>query len=199
MKRLFFIAAIALTIAILQGCGSNNQNDSKEIADSTNEARTDQDLSDSTKTNAGAAVVAEQDSKFAVAAADGGMAEVELGNLAQQKAVDAKVKDFGAMMVKDHSKANDELKAIASKKNITLPTAISQDSQKIKDDLSKKSGNNFDKDYVEIMVKDHKEDIKEFEDALGKVKDEELKSFIVRTLPTLKMHLSHIKDIEKTK
>jgi len=116
--------------------------------------------------------------------------------LAQEKATNAKVKDFGAMMVSDHSKANDEMKALAKSKGITLPAAIDSKEQKVKDDLSAKSGADFDKAYVSNMIDDHKEDIKEFEDATKNLKDPDLKAFAVKTLPTLKMHLEAITKIK---
>ncbi|WPU95716.1 DUF4142 domain-containing protein [Mucilaginibacter sabulilitoris] len=142
--------------------------------------------------------VDKDDAKFAVAAANGGIAEVELGTLAQQKAVNQKVKDFGGMMVSDHSKANEEMKALAKSKGITLPTKIDSDEQKVKDNLSSKSGADFDKAYVDNMIEDHKNDIKEFEDATKNLKDPDLKAFAVKTLPTLKMHLEAIQKIHDT-
>jgi putative membrane protein len=84
--------------------------------------------------------VSKENSEFAVNAANGGMAEVELGKLAQEKASSQAVKDFGAMMVKDHSKANEEMIGIAKSKNIMLPATLGKDEQKVKDDLVAKSG-----------------------------------------------------------
>lgn len=188
MKKLIFIMLIAIAACLMQACGGHK--DSKENADSTNTAKADTAKKDSSLT-----AVDKEDAKFAVAAANGGMAEVELGTLAQQKAANSKVKDFGAMMVSDHSKANDEMKALAKSKGITLPTAIDTKEQKVKDDLSAKSGADFDKAYVSNMIDDHKEDIKEFEDASKNCKDADLKAFAVKTLPVLKMHLDAIQKI----
>jgi putative membrane protein len=138
MKRLTYIALITGMICLVQAC--SGPKDSKAGADSANSAK-----ADTAKKDSSSAAVDKDDAKFAVAAANGGMAEVELGQLAQQKAANAKVKDFGAMMVNDHSKANDELKALAKSKGITLPVAIDTDEQKVKDDLSGKTGTDFDK------------------------------------------------------
>ena len=196
MKKLNLMLSIALTCSVFAACNSNK--DSKASADSVNAAKdtTKMAASDSTKKDTMAKMaVSSDDAKFAVAAANGGMAEVELGKLAQQKAAGSKVKDFGAMMVTDHTKAGDELKALAKSKNITLPAAIDADEQKVKDDLSAKSGADFDKAYVSNMIDDHKKDIKDFEDASKNVKDPDLKAFAVKTLPTLKMHLSAIQNI----
>ena len=188
MKKITLVAVVAISACLMQACTGHK--DSKDNADSANTAKADTAKKDST-----ASAVDKDDAKFAVAAANGGMAEVELGKLAQQKGANAKVKDFGAMMVTDHSKANDELKALAKSKGITLPTAIDTDEQKVKDDLSAKSGADFDKSYVSNMIDDHKKDIKEFEDASQNCKDADLKAFAVKTLPTLKMHLAAIQKI----
>jgi len=187
MKKLFYFALVAGMTCFMQACKGHK--DSKESADSANTAIADTAKKDSLAT------VDKDDAKFAVAAANGGMAEVELGKLAQEKAANPKVKDFGAMMVSDHSKANDEMKALAQSKGITLPSTIDADEQKVKDDLSAKSGADFDKAYVSNMIDDHKKDIKEFEDASKNCKDADLKAFASKTLPTLKMHLDAIQKI----
>jgi len=188
MKRIFFITFITGAACLMQSCTGNK--DSKASADSANSAK-----ADTAKKDSSVATVDKDDAKFAMAAANGGMAEVALGTLAQQKASSAKVKDFGAMMVSDHSKANDELKALAKSKGITLPDSIDSKEQQVKNDLSAKSGAGFDKAYVSNMIDDHKEDIKEFEDAAKNLKDADLKAFAVKTLPTLKMHLDAIQKI----
>ncbi|MDB5018382.1 MAG: hypothetical protein JWQ84_3214 [Mucilaginibacter sp.] len=187
---------VLLISGMFMAC-NNNAKDSKAAADSANAAKdtTKTAATDTSKSATSGAGVDKDDAKFAVEAANGGMAEVELGTLAQQKASNQKVKDFGAMMVTDHTKANNEMIALAKTKNITLPTAISSDEQKTKDDLSKKSAGDFDKAYVSNMIDDHKKDIKAFEDASKNCKDPDLKAFAVKTLPTLKMHLDAIQKI----
>lgn len=185
------------TAAMLWGCGNSNSNESTtttELADSTNEAVADnaQDSGDTT-------AVAEEDSKFAVDAANGGMAEVQLGKVAEEKATDPKVKEFGKMMVADHSKANEELKTLAASKNITLPAAPDADMQKAASDVSGKNGSDFDKAYIAQMKKDHEKTVKLFEDGQKNVKDAELKAFIDKTLPTLKAHLEHVASLDKSK
>ncbi|WP_353721120.1 DUF4142 domain-containing protein [Dyadobacter sp. 676] len=181
------------TAAMLWGCGTSNSTDSTEAADSANEA-----VADSGQAT-GTTAVAEEDSKFAVDAANGGMAEVQLGELAQNKGTDPKVKEFAKMMVTDHTKANDELKALAASKNITLPATPDEDKQKISTDLSAKNGKDFDKAYIDQMVEDHEKTVKLFEDGQKNVKDAEIKAFIDKTLPVLKSHLDHVKNLDKTK
>jgi putative membrane protein len=135
------------------------------------------------------------DVNFAAEAASGGMTEVALGKIAQEKGVNARVKKFGSMMVMDHSKANDSLKALAVRKNITLPAAPNAKDQATIDKLSKLSGRAFDDAYVSDMIDDHKNDVKAFEDATKSLKDPDLKAFATKTLPVLKTHLDAINGI----
>ena len=135
------------------------------------------------------------DSSFIKNAAEGGMSEVELGQLAQQKATNPAVKDFGAMMVTDHTAANDKLKAVAAAKQVSLPDSPGLMQKASKKKLDMMSGDSFDKSYVKGMIDDHKADIKEFQKEASEGKDPEVKAFAVATLPTLKMHLQKIQAI----
>ncbi len=184
MKKIAFSVLMAATVVAFTNCNSNRTEDSKEMAEEQNEAKLD-------------TTALEDDSEFAVAAADGGMMEVQLGELAKTNAANADVKKFGEMMVKDHSKASDELKALAAQKNITLPATLSDDKQKKYDDLAKKKGAEFDKAYISFMVDDHKEDISEFEEAAKDAKDPDVKAWAEGKLPTLKHHLEMAEAIDK--
>jgi putative membrane protein len=198
MKTLKFATVLTLSAALLTACHSADQKyDSKSSADSLNSMKDSVVDSSRSTTSALQMKVGKDDAKFAVEAATGGMAEVELGQLAQQKAVSPQVKDFGSMMVTDHSKANDQLKTLAKNKGITLPATLSADEQKTKDDLSAQSGDKFDKAYVKDMIKDHKEDIQSFKDAIKTLKDPDLKAFATNTLPVLEKHLDAIEKIDK--
>src|SRR3982751_5197371 len=106
---------------------------------------------------------AKDSSKFANNAAQGGMAEVELGRLATQRAGDPSVREFGARMVADHSRANSELKSIAAQKGIQLPADLNAEQKSEKDKLAQMSGAEFDKEYMSAMVKDHETDVKDFD------------------------------------
>lgn len=129
------------------------------------------------------------DSTFANKAAQGGMAEVQLGQLATQKASNPDVKAFGQRMVDDHSKANDEFKGIVSRKGVTLPSGLDAKDQATYDRLSKLEGAAFDRAYMADMVKDHRADITEFEKEANGGSDADIKGFASKTLPTLKHHL----------
>jgi putative membrane protein len=187
MKKLSSILMIAAAGLMLQSCGGPK--DSTATADSVNAVK------DTTTTGATGIAVVGDDAKFAVDAANGGMTEIELSKLAVNQATNAKVKEFANMMVMDHGKAGEELKAIAATKNITLPDSISADSKKAWTDLSAKKGADFDKAYVDKMVSDHKATVDLFENASKNVKDSELKAFADKTLPTIKAHLGHINAI----
>jgi putative membrane protein len=133
---------------------------------------------------------------FAMKAADGGMAEVELGRLASQKASNDRVKQFGQKMVDDHSKANNDLKQAATQEGIELPADISAKHKSTMQKLSGLSGAAFDKAYMDAMVKDHVEDVKEFEKASKAPGDSPVKKFAASTLPTLKEHLQMAREID---
>jgi putative membrane protein len=144
-----------------------------------------------------AQAISSGDQKFFKEAASGGMMEVELGQMAQQKAQATSVKDFGTRMVTDHSKANDELKALAQQKNLQIPTELDHKNRSMVDKLSKLSGPDFDKKYMKMMVKDHEKDVKEFQKATKKVKDADLNAWAAKTLPTLEQHLQQAKEVYK--
>ncbi len=129
------------------------------------------------------------DKSFAEHAAIGGLAEVEMGKVAQQNGASDQVKQFGQRMVDDHSKANDELKQIASAKGLTLPTELDAKHKSTLDKLQKLSGAQFDRTYMDDMVADHKKDIGDFKKEAKSGKDSDIKGFASKTLPTLEEHL----------
>ena len=129
------------------------------------------------------------DSTFVTKAAEGGIAEVKLGTLAKEKASDAAVKTFGQQMVDDHSKANDELKSLASSKGITLPNDMNAKEKADYDRLSKLSGAEFDKAYMRLMVSDHRTDVNEFRHESEHGADADVKAWAAKALPTLEHHL----------
>lgn len=134
------------------------------------------------------------DSRFAREAAQGGMAEVQLGQLAVQNASNDQVKKFGQRMVDDHSKAGDQLKGVAAKDNIQLPSDISAKDKATIQRLRNLKGSEFDRAYMRDMVKDHQADIAEFQKEASGGSNPDLKSFASQTLPTLKDHLKMAED-----
>lgn len=128
-------------------------------------------------------------------AAQGGMAEVEMGKMAAQKSQNPEIKKFGQMMAADHAAAGKELEALAAKKNITLPKDVGSHKSAM-DSLAKESAADFDKAYVNAMVSDHEADVSAFQKQADNAADSDVKAFAAKTLPTLKKHLETIKAIE---
>ena len=142
--------------------------------------------------------LSKSDTSFVTEAAGGNLAEIKLGELATQKGTDPKVKDFGNRMVNDHTKANNDLKPIADAGGVKWPDNPPQDAQATYDKLSKLSGDQFDRQFITVMVKDHRKVAQLYEQELGKSSDAQLKSYVQKTLPTVRSHLQHAESIEKT-
>ena len=151
-----------------------------------------------TNTNVSSKPLSKNDSMFVMNAAIGGMMEVDGGNVAAQNADNQRVKDFGSMMVTDHSKANDDLKNVVSSKGRTLPTSLPKDKQKMIDAMKNMKGKAFDNHYVSMMLEDHQKDVAEFKKESTKADDPDLKTWITNTLPVLQKHLDSIQAIKKS-
>jgi putative membrane protein len=136
------------------------------------------------------------DKKFIEKAAQGGVAEVQMGKLAAQKAQSAEVKQFGERMAKDHASANDKLTQVASQKGVTPASDMDSSSKREYDKLQKLSGAQFDREYMKTMVSDHEKDVKEFQSEAKSAKDPQVKDFAQSTLPTLEEHLKMAKQAE---
>ncbi|MGI8951029.1 MAG: DUF4142 domain-containing protein [Chitinophagaceae bacterium] len=206
MKKISFSALLLAAICSFQACNNNASNtnsaDSTRMADSMNNANnnatdTTNKMNNMATTTQNTTPLPKDAQDFVMKAASGGMMEVQLGQLAQQKAQSQRVKDFGQMMVTDHSAAIDELKNLVSSRNVTVPTTLGADEQKEVDKLNGKTGKDFDKDYMNMMVDDHEKDIAEFKKASKNVSDSSIKSFATRTLPTLEKHLDSAQAIKK--
>jgi putative membrane protein len=133
--------------------------------------------------------------QFIKKAAAGGLAEVKLSELANDRASDPKLKDFAKQMVTDHTNANNDLKSIAASHKITVPTKLQGESEVTYKRLDKLSAKEFDSAYTKVMVSDHDKTVTAFEQASSKVKDPDLKAFIDKTLPVLRQHQEHIHAI----
>jgi putative membrane protein len=195
----FYLGSVVAFYLILLSC--NNTNDTKETTSETSitpNTATNANTANTTNTTTTANVVTdEKSSSFLMKAANSGMAEVKLAQLAQQKATMQAVKNFAAMLEKDHTAANEQVKTLASQRNVTLPSAPSDDKQKMYNDMEKMSGKAFDKEYISMMIKSHNDGIKLFEDTRSNASDVDVKNFADKTLPTLKMHLDSAKAIQK--
>ncbi|HEY6955778.1 MAG TPA: DUF4142 domain-containing protein [Flavisolibacter sp.] len=201
MKKKLFSFALCLSAAAIWSC--NNSGESTASSDSTTRASST-DTTGNTATNsstmstpANSTPLSKEDSTFVMKAAVGGLMEVQAGKVAQDNAQNQRVKDFGGMMVTDHSKANDELKSYASGHGITLPESLPAAQQKEIDAMKNMKGSAFDRHYVSMMVEDHQKDVAEFKKQSTGAKDDQLKSWVTNTLPTLQKHLDSIQAIKK--
>jgi putative membrane protein len=139
----------------------------------------------------------EPDSVFILEAASSSMLEIQLGTIAQAKATNPRVKAYGAMMVKDHTLATQELIPIAAKLNVSLPDTLLRKHARHLRHLDNLSGQAFDRAYINMMVEAHKDDIDEFEDASKKAADADVRAFATRQLPILRMHRDSATAIRK--
>ena len=186
MKKLSIVCILGFAVGVFSGgCNapSEKKTDSVEAEKDSNE-------------NNSASQVKEDDSDFMIKAASGGMMEVEAGKIAQDHAQSQEVKNFGSKMVKDHSKANEELKSLAASKSVTLPTSLGEEEQKHITEMQGLHGKDFDQHYVNMMVNDHDKDVSMFEDQAKNAKDANVREWAAKTLPVLKEHKVSIKAIK---
>jgi putative membrane protein len=133
------------------------------------------------------------DSKqFAMKAAEGGMLEVKLSQLAQQKSQSQEVKQLAQQLEQDHTQANQQLMQVAKQKNITLPTDLKGECQETYQAFQQLSGKDFDNAYLLFNVKDHLKDIMMFQKEAEKGTDQEIKQWAMQCLPKLRQHAQHI-------
>lgn len=195
MKKKFISFAFCLSAALVWSC--NNSGDTTSDADTANRPAGDTTTMGTDNTSMNTTPLSKDDSSFVMEAAEGGMMEVQLGQVAQQQAANQRVKDFGNMMVTDHSQANDQLKGLAASHGITIPSSLPADKQKKVDDLKALNGAAFDKKYVSMMLDDHKKDVDEFKKQSNNANDPQLKQWAGNTLPVLQKHLDSIQAINK--
>lgn len=186
MKKntIYAFGFMALTIGGLTACNSGTpENDPVDSAQKVNEV-----VQESATPTASS-----DDADFAVMAANSGMTEIEASKLALSTSTNADVKKYAQMIVDEHTAAGAKLGSIASSKNITVPTALSTDSQDKINDLGKKKGKDFDKAYVDMMVSDHKDAVDAFQKENTNTADADLKAFTAETIPVLQKHLDEAK------
>ena len=188
LKLIKWPLPLCLMLGLLSAC--NNQSaDKTGTSDTTTTSNTGRKAasSDSIKTENS------KEAQFVKEVVAGNLAEIKLAQLTQQKAASKEVKDLGQMLERDHTALLGKLRSYASKKNIDVPAEENQDAKNTYDDLSKKSGKEFDKDWCELMEKKHKDGISKFEKTANDATiDPELKTLVSKTLPTLRTHLDHV-------
>lgn len=174
----YTLLAASLCIGISSCSNSSKQEDTKDVAEEHNDAKFDENKN-------------EKDAQFLVNAAEINLMEIDLGKLASEKGTSAEVKELGQMMADAHTKAMEELKTLSAQKMITIPASATDEGKKKYEDLAKKSGSDFDKEYCDMMVNGHKDAIDRFEKAVENCSDADIKSWASNTLPTLRNHLDH--------
>jgi putative membrane protein len=180
-KTTFVCASFMMAILLAVPSCQNNQTkteDSKDVAKDENKAK----YNDSDK---------EKDAKFCVDAAEINLSEIELGKLAQSRSMNAEVKAMGKMMEDEHTVKLNELKALAERKQISIPTTLTQNGLDEVKKLTDENAKNFDKEYCDMMVSGHKKAIDKFEKAADNCVDAEVKTWAANTLPDLRKHLEH--------
>lgn len=196
---LISVGALAQDQSSSTGSQASGSQSSDQSATSTTKSKTAKKSSSmsSESNSSSSGKLSAADKNFVMKAAEGGLAEVQLGQLATQNAQSDEVKQFGQRMVDDHTKANDQLKQVAEQKGVTLPTDLSAKDKAEKGRLSKLKGEQFDRAYMQHMVMDHKKDVAEFKKESTSAKDSDVKNFASQTLPTLQDHLKQAQQVEK--
>jgi len=192
MKKV--LASLVVFYFILLACNNNAETTDERTDTSTTTTNTAVDANANT---AASVVTDERSTTFLTKSTNSGLAEVQLAKLAQQKATIDAVKNFAAMLERDHTAVNEQVKSLAGQRNVSLPAAPSEDKQKMYSDMEKMTGKAFDKEYISKMVKSHNDGIDLFEDTKANASDIDVKNFADKTLPALKMHLDSAKAIQK--
>jgi putative membrane protein len=183
------LGAMATALASAQGTDSN-------MGQSTSDKMGSGQMGNSQMSNGKMGSLSMADKQFIEKAAQGGMAEVEFGQMAKEKGSSDAVKRFGQRMVDDHTKANDQLKQLAANKGVDVPATLDAKDEATKMKLSKLSGEAFDRAYMKDMVTDHTKDVSEFKHESQSANDPAVKNFASETLPTLEDHLKSAKNVD---
>lgn len=184
MKALIYYILIGFLSSIILSC--NRSSDSVKRAEKTNDSVFENDINKAFL----------NDADFVVMAFNSGLTEIEIGNMAQKNGLDQGVKNLGKQAVEDFSKMNETIKALAAKKNITIPTEVSKKSKKEIKEISERTGNIFDRAYTDRMIKGHVREIKIFEGAEKEASDLDIKSFASETLPILRKQLAAAEELK---
>nr|WP_315223817.1 DUF4142 domain-containing protein [uncultured Flavobacterium sp.] len=180
------ILGAGLIIIFLQSCkNETKQEDPKEVAEDTNEAKFDS-IEDT-----------KNDSEFLVDIAEVNLAEIEIGKLAQIKSTNSEVKNFGKMLVDEHTKAATEVSALADAKSITLPVAITEDGKEEYNQLNEKSGTDFDKKFADMMIDGHQKAIDKLRKASEDATDQDVKLWASNSIAGMTAHLEHAKMLKQ--
>jgi putative membrane protein len=186
VKALLGVACLSLFLGVSSCKKEAKEEDPKEVAEDQNDAKFEENDSK------------EDDSQFLVAAAETDLMEIEIGKLAQSKGTHAHVKEFGKMLVTDHTKSANDTKPFAEKLQVSLPTSITEKGKEHYNELNEeKQGHDFDEKFADMMVKGHEEAINKMEKASKDANDPEIRTWAGAMVPTLKTHLEHAKMLQE--
>ncbi|PXY43630.1 DUF4142 domain-containing protein [Flavobacterium hydrophilum] len=191
MKKILLVSKVVLGTGILllslNSCkNETKQEDTKEVAEDQNEAKFDSIDSK------------EDDSEFLVDATEINLAEIEIGKLAQTKSTNPEVKKFGKMLVDEHTKLASEVKTAADSRNFSLPTSITEEGKEEYNKLNEKTGLDFDKKFVDMMIDGHEKAIDKFTKAAENANDAEIKTWASKNVASLTAHLQHAKQLKES-
>jgi putative membrane protein len=205
MRKTLFCTGI-LALAVTMGCtrdrGAERDKAGNTGADTTTQTQSEQTSATASAPASSAAMqdtskLSADDRRFVAHAAAGGMAEVQMGQLAQEKGQSDAVKQLGQTLVNDHQQANQQLQSIAQAKQIDIPSSLDQQHQKKISQLQTKSGAAFDRAFLQEVIQDHTKDVAEFRTQSNKTQDVALKDFTSSTLPTLENHLQMARQAQQ--
>jgi putative membrane protein len=204
MKKLTITLTCLMGAFFALNCGpsanntnmNSNTNHSSTLGNAANSVGNAANSVANTISNTAKSVTGATDEDFMTNTAMAGTDEIEFSKLASTKSTNAEIKKFAQMMITDHTKAATELKALAAKKKVTLPTDMDSSHKSDFDSLKSQTGADFDKAYVDDMVSDHEKAVSDFESKAKNATDPEVKAFAEKTLPVLQKHLDAIKAIQ---
>lgn len=187
---------VAIALSLATGCTPTAQHDQNTTSE-VPPARTEpvQATESPSPTAPGQNNLSSSDRQFINEAAQDGLAEVQLGQLASERAASNSVKQFGQRMVQDHTQVNNQLQQLATQKGVTLPKTLNNENQQVSQRLSKLSGAQFDREYMNHMVQAHEKDVAAFESQAQQGQDADVKAFAAQTLPALQEHLQEARSI----
>jgi putative membrane protein len=194
------VLALAFAIGCTQQRGSERANETGKGADQTTSQTGTTGTTAATGSDAAmrdTSQLTQDDRQFVSEAALGGMMEVQLGQLAQEKGQSDAVKQLGQTLANDHQQANQQLQSIAQAKQIDVPTSMDQSHQKSISQLQNRSGAGFDRAFIQEVIRHHQKDIAQFREQSTKTQDPALRDFTSSTLPTLEKHLQQARDAQQ--
>jgi putative membrane protein len=196
MKSNLLSAMLLAGAAIVYSCGNSGNGDSTN----NDTAGLNANNVEATNPNNGANTsgpVSEADRQFMMNAATADMMEIQAANMAQQNAQHQAVKDYAAMMLRDHTASSSELKPMASANNVMLSDSLPADAKQHMDAMAKMKGKAFDTHYMQMMTTDHSKVISLFESTSQSASNPQVKAFAEKQLPILRMHLDSAKAISQ--